>query len=62
LYEKVIIRWNILEAERLRFPIMEMGGQVGGAPACHDSSVDSNADISQKYKIGDISYGVAHTL
>jgi hypothetical protein len=42
-----------------------MGGYVGSAPACYGSSLVSNPDISQKYKIGDISKGVAisqHTL
>ncbi len=31
------------------------GWQVGSAPACFGSSLGSNLDISQKYKIGDIS-------
>jgi hypothetical protein len=39
-----------------------MGGQVGIAPACFGSSLGSNPDISQKYKVGDISKGVANTL
>ncbi len=45
-----------------------MGGQEGvqswyrSAPACYGSSLGSNPDISQKYKIGDISKGVANTL
>ncbi len=34
--------------------LREMGGKVGSAPACSGSSVDSNPDISQKYKLGDI--------
>jgi hypothetical protein len=34
---------------------MEMGGLVGSASACYGSSLGSNLDISQKYKIGDIS-------
>ncbi len=29
----------------------EMGGQVGSAPACYGSSLGSNPDISQKYKL-----------
>jgi hypothetical protein len=40
----------------------EMGGYVGSAPACHGSSLGLNPDISQKYKMGDISKGVAKTL
>jgi hypothetical protein len=32
------------------------------APACYGSSLGSNPDISQKYKMGDISKGVANTL
>jgi hypothetical protein len=39
-----------------------MGGYVGSAPACYGSSLGSNADISQIYKMGDISQGVANTL
>jgi hypothetical protein len=38
----------------------EMGG--GSAPAFYGSSLDSNPDISQKYKMGDINKGVANTL
>jgi hypothetical protein len=34
---------------------MEMGGQVGRAPACYGSSLGSNPDISQKYKTGEVS-------
>jgi hypothetical protein len=37
-------------------------GYVGSAPACYGSSLGSNLDIYQKYKIGDISKGVANTL
>ncbi len=38
-----------------------MGGQVGVACllATYDSSLSSNPDIAQKYKMGDISKGVA---
>jgi hypothetical protein len=36
-----------------------MGGQVGSAPG---SSMGSDPDISQKYKIDDISKGVATIL
>jgi hypothetical protein len=36
-----------------------MGGQVGSAPDCYGSSLGSNPDISQKYKMGDISVGAA---
>jgi hypothetical protein len=32
------------------------------APACCVSSLGSNPDISQKYKMGDISKGVANTV
>ena len=32
------------------------------APACYSDSLGSNPDISQKYKMGDISKGVANTL
>ncbi len=32
------------------------------APACYGSSLGSNPHISQKYKMGDISKGVANTL
>jgi hypothetical protein len=39
-----------------------MGGLVGSAPACYSSSLWSNPDIPQKYKMGDISKGVANTL
>jgi hypothetical protein len=39
-----------------------MGGSVGSAPACYGSSLGSNLDISQKYKMGDISIGVPNTL
>ncbi len=36
---------------------------MDGAPACYGSSLGSNPDISQKkYKMGDISKGVANTL
>jgi hypothetical protein len=37
----------------------EMGGS---APACYGSALGSNPDISQKYKMGDKSKGVANTL
>jgi hypothetical protein len=37
----------------------EIVGEVGSAPACSGSSLGSNPDISKKYKIGDISKGVA---
>jgi hypothetical protein len=40
----------------------EMGGYVGSAPGCYGSSLGSNPDISKKYKMGDISQGVANTL
>jgi hypothetical protein len=34
---------------------------VTKAPACYGSSLGSNPDISQKFKMGDISKGVANT-
>jgi hypothetical protein len=37
----------------------EMGGYVGSAP--YGSSLGSNPDISEKYKMGDISKRVANT-
>ncbi len=40
----------------------EMGGKVGIAPACYSSSLGSNQDISQKYKMGGISKVVVNTL
>jgi hypothetical protein len=39
-----------------------MGGSVGSAPAYYGSSLGSNPDISQKYKMGDINKGVATTF
>ncbi len=42
--------------------VREMGGLVGSAPACYSSSLGANPDISQKFKMGDISKGVANTL
>jgi hypothetical protein len=36
-------------------------GKVGSAPACYGSSLGSNPDITQKYKIDDISKGVNNT-
>ncbi len=39
-----------------------MGDWVGSAPAWYGSSLGSNTDISQKYKMGDISKEVANTL
>jgi hypothetical protein len=38
------------------------GWLSGSAPACYGRSLGSNPDISQKYKMGDISKGVANTL
>ncbi len=32
------------------------------APVCYGSSMGSNPDIFQKYKMGDISEGVANTF
>ncbi len=42
--------------------LREMGGQVGSAPACYGSSLGSNPDMSQKYKMCDISKGLVNTL
>jgi hypothetical protein len=39
-----------------------MSGKVGNASACYGIILGSNPDISQKYKVGDISKGVANTL
>ncbi len=39
----------------------EMGGYVGSSLACHGSSLGSNPNNSQIYKLGDISKGVANT-
>jgi hypothetical protein len=39
-----------------------MGGYVCSAPACYGSCLGSNPDIPQKYKMGDISKGVANAL
>jgi hypothetical protein len=44
------------------WPSEEMDGLVGSAPDCYGSSLSSNPDISQKYKMGDISKGVAKTI
>jgi hypothetical protein len=33
-----------------------MGGLVGSAPVCYGSSLGSNPDISQKYKMDDITH------
>ncbi len=40
----------------------EMGAKVGSATTCSGSSLGSNPDISQNYKMGDIGTGVANTL
>jgi hypothetical protein len=40
----------------------EMGGEVGRAPSWYGSSLGSNPDISQKYKMDDISKGVTNIL
>ncbi len=37
-----------------------MDGYIGNAPACYGSSLGSNSDIFQRYKMGDISKGVAN--
>jgi hypothetical protein len=39
-----------------------MSGSEGSMPAFSGSSLGSNPDINQKYKIGDISKGIASTL
>jgi hypothetical protein len=38
------------------------GGRVVSAPTCYGNSLGSNPDISKKYKMEDISKGVANTL
>ncbi len=38
------------------------GSMSKHAPACYGSSLGSNPDISQKYKMGDIGIVVANTL
>jgi hypothetical protein len=38
----------------------EMGDYVGSEPACYGNSLGS--DISQKYKMGDLSKGVANAI
>jgi hypothetical protein len=40
----------------------EMGGSVGSAPLATAALRGLNPDISLKYKMGDISKGVANTL
>jgi hypothetical protein len=42
--------------------LVQMGGLVGSAPVCYGSSLGSNPDISQIYKMGDISKGVTNIL
>jgi hypothetical protein len=47
----------------LSSPYLATGGlKVGSEPAYYNTSMGSNPGISQKYKIGDISTGVAQTL
>ncbi len=53
-------RWLSREMGDYGWLSREMGGQVGSAPAWYGSSLGSNPDISQKYKMGDISTGVAN--
>ncbi len=40
----------------------EVGGYVGSASGCYDSSLGLNKDIYEKYEMGDISKGVTITL
>ncbi len=42
--------------------LFHFGCSVGSAPPYYGSSLGSNPDISQKYKMGDISKGVANAL
>ncbi len=51
-----------IKAAEVNLLLMKMGSLVGSAPACYGSSLGSNPDISQKYKMGNISKGVANTL
>ncbi len=57
-----------LEIKKTANFLWETGGYIGRwvaksvAPACHGSSLSSNSNIFQKYKIGDISIGLANTL
>jgi hypothetical protein len=39
-----------------------MGRWVAKLPTCYGSSLGSNSDISQIYKMGDITKGMANTL
>jgi hypothetical protein len=40
----------------------EIGGLVGSGSACYGSSLGSDPDISQKYKMRDLIKGAANTL
>jgi hypothetical protein len=51
-----------LPKEWSSFSCKEMGGSFDSAPACYGSSLSSNPDIYQKFKMGGISIGVANTL
>jgi hypothetical protein len=41
---------------------LEIGGSVSSALACCGIFLGPNPDISPKYKVGDVSKGVANTL
>ncbi len=58
--DKKIYREKLLPV--VTFRQREMGGQVGSAASCYDSSLGSNPDIRHKYKMSDISKGVANIL
>ncbi len=64
-----LVSWNLLCWTRIRIQegINDGNGWLSwyrSARACYGSSLGSNPDISQKYKMGDgdISKGVANTL
>ncbi len=59
--KKVTVRIRA-DPEEGREKSREMGGYVGSTPTSNGSSMGSNPDISQNYKMGDISKGVANTL
>jgi hypothetical protein len=42
--------------------LREMGGLVGSASVCYGSPLGSNPEISQKYKMGGMSKGMADIL
>ncbi len=52
---------KMVRTTRHKIFFREMGGSIGSAHACYYSSLGSNPDIYQKYKMGDISKEVANT-